>query len=72
MTAADFIGPEGLIDPQSFIDTDEQWSTHNYHPLPVMISSGEEAWVTRRVWSSLPRLPCRLLGAELSGIAIPP
>lgn len=29
-----------------FINTDEQWSTHNYHPLPVVITSGEGAWVT--------------------------
>ncbi|MGH8917866.1 MAG: aminotransferase class III-fold pyridoxal phosphate-dependent enzyme, partial [Actinomycetes bacterium] len=29
-----------------FIDTDERWSTHNYHPLPVVISHGERAWVT--------------------------
>ncbi len=29
-----------------FIDADEQWSTHNYHPLPVVITSGEGAWVT--------------------------
>ncbi|MDQ3763071.1 MAG: ornithine--oxo-acid transaminase [Actinomycetota bacterium] len=29
-----------------FIATDEQWSTHNYHPLPVVITSGEGAWVT--------------------------
>ncbi len=24
----------------------EQWAAHNYHPLPVVISSGEGAWVT--------------------------
>jgi ornithine--oxo-acid transaminase len=30
----------------SFIATEEQWSTHNYHPLPVVITSGEGAWVT--------------------------
>ncbi|MEU4806456.1 ornithine--oxo-acid transaminase [Actinosynnema sp. NPDC023587] len=29
-----------------FIALDEQWSTHNYHPLPVVISHGEGAWVT--------------------------
>jgi ornithine--oxo-acid transaminase len=29
-----------------FIAADEQWSTHNYHPLPVVISSAEGAWVT--------------------------
>ncbi|MGH3997226.1 MAG: ornithine--oxo-acid transaminase, partial [Pseudonocardiaceae bacterium] len=29
-----------------FIATDEQWSTHNYHPLPVVITSAEGAWVT--------------------------
>ncbi|MGH3941860.1 MAG: ornithine--oxo-acid transaminase [Pseudonocardiaceae bacterium] len=29
-----------------FIVADEQWSAHNYHPLPVVIASGEGAWVT--------------------------
>ncbi|MFC4855055.1 ornithine--oxo-acid transaminase [Actinophytocola glycyrrhizae] len=34
MTAADLIA------------LDEQWSTHNYHPLPVVIAEAEGAWVT--------------------------
>ncbi|TDV55323.1 ornithine--oxo-acid transaminase [Actinophytocola oryzae] len=34
MTAADFV------------TLDEQWSTHNYHPLPVVIAAAEGAWVT--------------------------
>jgi ornithine--oxo-acid transaminase len=34
MTAADFI------------TLDEGWSTHNYHPLPVVIAEAEGAWVT--------------------------
>ncbi len=29
-----------------FIADDEQWSTHNYHPLPVVLTSGSGAWVT--------------------------
>ncbi|MCP2254617.1 ornithine--oxo-acid transaminase [Prauserella aidingensis] len=29
-----------------FIALDEQWSTHNYHPLPVVIAGGEGATVT--------------------------
>jgi ornithine--oxo-acid transaminase len=28
------------------IALDERWSTHNYHPLPVVIAEGEGAWVT--------------------------
>ena len=24
----------------------ERWTAHNYHPLPVVISSAEGAWVT--------------------------
>jgi ornithine--oxo-acid transaminase len=28
------------------IAADERWSTHNYHPLPVVIAGGEGAWVT--------------------------
>ncbi|WP_410640011.1 ornithine--oxo-acid transaminase [Amycolatopsis sp. lyj-346] len=30
----------------SFIELDEQWSTHNYHPLPVVIAEAEGASVT--------------------------
>jgi ornithine--oxo-acid transaminase len=33
-------------DPQTFLDLDERWCAHNYHPLPVVISSAEGAWVT--------------------------
>src|SRR5919112_5286353 len=29
-----------------FITLDEQWGAHNYHPLPVVISAAEGAWVT--------------------------
>ncbi len=28
------------------ITLDEQWGAHNYHPLPVVISEAEGAWVT--------------------------
>ncbi|APU16743.1 ornithine--oxo-acid transaminase [Actinoalloteichus fjordicus] len=28
------------------IALDEQWSTHNYHPLPVVIAEAQGAWVT--------------------------
>ncbi|MGW4486093.1 ornithine--oxo-acid transaminase [Amycolatopsis sp. NPDC004368] len=30
----------------SFIELDERWSTHNYHPLPVVIAEAEGATVT--------------------------
>jgi ornithine--oxo-acid transaminase len=29
-----------------YISMDETWSTHNYHPLPVVIASADGAWVT--------------------------
>ncbi|HEX4721531.1 MAG TPA: ornithine--oxo-acid transaminase [Pseudonocardiaceae bacterium] len=29
-----------------FIAMDERWSTHNYHPLPVVIAEADGAWVT--------------------------
>ncbi|ACU97393.1 ornithine--oxo-acid transaminase [Saccharomonospora viridis] len=32
--------------PAEYIALDERWSTHNYHPLPVVIAEGEGAWVT--------------------------
>lgn len=34
------------LSPTGFIELDERWSTHNYHPLPVVIAEGEGAWVT--------------------------
>ncbi|QGG41506.1 ornithine--oxo-acid transaminase [Aeromicrobium yanjiei] len=30
----------------SYITLDEEWGAHNYHPLPVVISEAEGAWVT--------------------------
>jgi len=32
--------------PEHFIALDERWSTHNYHPLPVVIAEAEGAWMT--------------------------
>jgi ornithine--oxo-acid transaminase len=29
-----------------FVAMDERWSTHNYHPLPVVIAEADGAWVT--------------------------
>ncbi|MQA61215.1 MAG: ornithine--oxo-acid transaminase [Actinophytocola sp.] len=29
-----------------FIAADDRWSTHNYHPLPVVIAEADGAWVT--------------------------
>ncbi|AXT84998.1 ornithine--oxo-acid transaminase [Aeromicrobium sp. A1-2] len=34
------------LDTASFITLDERWGAHNYHPLPVVISEAEGAWVT--------------------------
>ncbi|WP_229053847.1 ornithine--oxo-acid transaminase [Aeromicrobium sp. Leaf350] len=31
---------------QSVIELDDAWGAHNYHPLPVVISEAEGAWVT--------------------------
>jgi ornithine--oxo-acid transaminase len=33
-------------DTADFITLDEEWGAHNYHPLPVVISEAEGAWVT--------------------------
>jgi ornithine--oxo-acid transaminase len=33
-------------DTADFVALDEQWSTHNYHPLPVVIAEADGAWVT--------------------------
>ncbi len=29
-----------------YVDQAERWTAHNYHPLPVVLASGEGAWVT--------------------------
>ncbi|ATY10983.1 ornithine--oxo-acid transaminase [Amycolatopsis sp. AA4] len=47
MTAS--VQPAGTARPTStdgFIALDERWSTHNYHPLPVVIAEAEGASVT--------------------------
>ncbi|MET0133537.1 MAG: ornithine--oxo-acid transaminase [Kibdelosporangium sp.] len=31
---------------RDYIELDERWSTHNYHPLPVVIAEADGAWVT--------------------------
>ncbi len=33
-------------DPQTFLELDDLWCAHNYHPLPVVIASAQGAWVT--------------------------
>ena len=35
---------DGLTGPA--VELAERWTAHNYHPLPVVIASGEGAWVT--------------------------
>ncbi|WP_447009739.1 ornithine--oxo-acid transaminase [Saccharothrix hoggarensis] len=47
MTAmASFTAGHAASTSRQFIALDEEWSTHNYHPLPVVISHGEGSWVT--------------------------
>jgi ornithine--oxo-acid transaminase len=38
--------PPAGRDPQFYLDLDDAWCTHNYHPLPVVIAEAEGAWVT--------------------------
>ena len=33
-------------DPQTYLTLDDTWCAHNYHPLPVVITAAEGAWVT--------------------------
>lgn len=40
---ADGAPPTAITD---LIALDERWSTHNYHPLPVVITEAEGSWVT--------------------------
>jgi ornithine--oxo-acid transaminase len=47
MTAtAPFTAGHAAPTSRQFIGLDDEWSTHNYHPLPIVISHGEGAWVT--------------------------
>ena len=46
MTAIAAPTTEAPTSGADFIALDEHWSTHNYHPLPVVISHGEGSWVT--------------------------
>ena len=34
------------VTTEQHIETTERYAAHNYHPLPVVIASGEGAWVT--------------------------
>src|SRR5919197_3580119 len=46
---ADPLDPITAGTPRSaaeFVALDERWSTHNYHPLPVVIAEAQGAWVT--------------------------
>ncbi len=33
-------------DTEFYLELDDTWCTHNYHPLPVVIAEAEGAWVT--------------------------
>ena len=35
-----------IRDTEFYLDLDDTWCTHNYHPLPVVIAEAEGAWVT--------------------------
>ena len=35
-----------MTSTQTQIDLTEQWAAHNYHPLPVVLTRGDGAWVT--------------------------
>ncbi len=39
-------GAGGTAGPQAYLDLDDRWCAHNYHPLPVVIATAEGAWVT--------------------------
>ncbi|WP_353950426.1 ornithine--oxo-acid transaminase [Knoellia sp. S7-12] len=39
-------GTSPAVSTEQHIETTERYAAHNYHPLPVVIASGEGAWVT--------------------------
>ena len=38
--------PPALLGSAEHIQLTEQWAAHNYHPIPVVLSSADGAWVT--------------------------
>src|SRR6476620_1309140 len=36
----------GTLSSQDHVELTERYAAHNYHPLPVVLASGEGAWVT--------------------------
>ncbi len=46
MTDQTFSGTTSGNASAEHLDVTERWAAHNYHPLPVVISSGKGAWVT--------------------------
>jgi len=46
MTATESVVDAAPRETADFIALDERWSTHNYHPLPVVIAEADGAWVT--------------------------
>ncbi|GAA4123974.1 ornithine--oxo-acid transaminase [Knoellia locipacati] len=39
-------GSTAALSSEQHIETTERYAAHNYHPLPVVLASGEGAWVT--------------------------
>ena len=39
-------GGSRSTDPQFYLDLDDTWCAHNYHPLPVVVATAEGAWIT--------------------------
>ena len=56
--------PTTLGSPEH-IELTEQWAAHNYHPLPVVHQRGAGLVGHRRRGAALPRLPRRILRAQL-------
>jgi ornithine--oxo-acid transaminase len=38
-------GKNNLLSSQGFIDLEEKWGAHNYHPLPVTLTRGQGVWL---------------------------
>ena len=46
MTVHTSTPPTDLLGSAEHIKLTEQWAAHNYHPLPVVLTAGDGAWVT--------------------------
>ena len=52
------------MNSKEYIEIEEQYGAHNYHPLDVVIERGEGVWVYDVEWQKVPGLPERIFSIQ--------